>query len=545
MADVTNSNKPEDTRRKLLLLAFAALPWILYVVTGLAEVELPGVYMDEANAAAFSPAIASPAAQDKHHFRLPDNIWGNQSRFPILGGAIYNSVVESYLGVPFFETFGYSTASLRMFHWSIGAASLLLFQLLSLKLFRPVIASLVASTLALDPAITFGLRHTSTGCVLLDIPILAALLMLLRIISTRECSARTATLLGALIAAPIAVYFIAIPIVAPVAILSAVLLWRQRRILPFVIGGFVAYSPILYAYVSIWIQAPAYFNNFGMPGFALNAQAAAPANPVVRLVESAAEFWMFFSTDFLVQFTGARNLPFMTTRGLIICTLFVLAAFVSLGLVAKFRFRNQMHWFAACSTWLPVALFICLGSVFSAISFRHMVAVLPFCYLAFGFLLHQAVEKDWKSASRRASTLAGIAAFLVIVNLISFAHQRIIVGALRNTGGIGRSNEYVSKINLLVPQIFPDSRIVFAGWGYHLQFLYLTRGRVPFDMRFSPPFNWVPQLMQKHGPLAICLDLNSVSELEKFAVDNAITHEVHVIHSRQGLPVYAIVRVSN
>ncbi len=89
--------------------------------------------LDEVNKAAFVPGILNESAALLHHYRLPDNyidLKDGLYRYPILGGAFYNSVITAYLGLPFYKIFGFSVDSIRYFHGGIGFLCVLLGSLL-------------------------------------------------------------------------------------------------------------------------------------------------------------------------------------------------------------------------------------------------------------------------------------------------------------------------------------------------------------------------------------------------------------------------------
>jgi len=94
----------------------------VFLLLAFVEIELPGLYMDEALIDSYVVKLLDPSKADRPLFRLPDNVFDHHDRFPMVGGSIYTGLPAAYLGVPYYALFGLSVSSLRIYHALHGAA---------------------------------------------------------------------------------------------------------------------------------------------------------------------------------------------------------------------------------------------------------------------------------------------------------------------------------------------------------------------------------------------------------------------------------------
>jgi hypothetical protein len=148
-------------------------------------------------------------------------------------------------------------------------------------------------------------------------------------------------------------------------------------------------------------------------------------------------------------------------------------------------------------------------------AFFWVAGLILFLYLSAMFLLkatsfHHLLPLTMIAAAAAASTLYSrglmrplaltIAAFLLISNLASLrnAHDRLL-----ETGGRGFHNENHTLVAELLSGPLMDYHPVFAGWGFHLQFLLLTDGHTPYTFLWSPEVARIDSLLRQHGQVAV------------------------------------------
>lgn len=526
--------------------AIPALRWLpisVFFLVGLVQIDSPGMQMDEVNHAAFAPAIIHDYARDKSHFRLPDNILGDQSRFPILGGSVYNSVLEAYVGAPFFEFFGYSTTTFRLFHLFLGGIIVLLVQKVASRAFSVSTSIAISSALALDPVFIYGLRFTSTGPLWTTIPFLG--LLAIGYSTTRIGSRIRSLFSGILSATGPAIYFVALPCVALSALISLSEAVRRRRATWFIGGALLILLPYLYAIISIAIQSPSSLTHLGMPDFALAKQATMQPSVVSYMSASALEFWNLLTTDAFHRFTGARGVPYAFLRGIILLSLLLLAT-VTVFAPPSADTRNgasSLHLFSY-SIW-PICALVGLGAFLPSISYHHLAALLPFIYLSLGIVLHDAkIREDHRPNLLNRLLSTAIALSLLIVASLSFLQDRAIARSIEQTGGAGYSNECFSTVPRLLRRLFPDSQLIFADWGFHLQFLFLTKGAEPYKVRSASPEKWLIIEASNHEELIICAMPSKAKNICDAATSSSLFYYTYPIHGKSGDLLFVVIHVS-
>jgi len=520
------------------------LPWILFLVFALRELELPGLYMDEINHGAFVPAMFDKAAADKPHFRLPANILGDQSRFPILGGSFYNVTLKAYLAAPLYRFFGYTVLTHRLFEVLVAGGMLFLFFRLAQRLFPgPVTSYALTSALAIDPLLTFQMRSQASSFVLLMVPVLGFLIILHAAWSHRRLSTAQAILAGFCAAVAGMCYFVGAIVLMVPWLALAVFARRSRRLWVLIVSSLLFASPYFYSLISVQLQSPALLHNGGIPQFALDAQSRAHPSVLGRLQSGGAEFIAYLSTTRPLQYASVKNLPGGETKSwLLVCALFFLLADVAFAMVAGQAARTRALQ-RSIVILAPLACLLLLLSFVPSIDTHHLFSTLPLVYLAVGCCADRFAS--WSLPWHRPA-LGWVLALIIPVFLmaISIPQQREVVRALREHGGSGLFNERVSQLPMLKSQLFPKSAIVFADWGFHLPYLFLTEGRMPYAVRMNePPERWLPRELGKKRDLVVCslpkraANIAAVARLQKAKV------EISLIRGRDNVPIYAFIHM--
>jgi MFS family permease len=485
---------------------------------------LPGLQFDEANHYAFVPGLKSEAAARLSHFRLPDNYLDEADgvrQFPIVGGSVYNSVIGAYLGLPYFLVADHSQGSLRLFTAGLVLAAILAVTVLVGRLVGWRAAVVAGAIIATDPSHVFSAR--AQGAPIWPVILFWALSANFLLTSARRDggSGRAAALAGASLGLSVMSYFIGLFIALPLVAAALFIHWRNPRCLALFIGsGLVAYSPFLYAMWSIQLVQPELLRNFGVPDWAQRSSITLfGLDNLARL--NRIVMGSFAAHDFAGGITGR----FATEGGWLRLPAFLSAGCLGAWIVLKRR---------DVSTELP--------------AFFTLVGVTVLLYLAAMFLLkatsvHHLLPLTVVVAAACAGTLAirgpmkflamAVCAILLVSNLASLrnAHER-----LQETGGRGFHNESYTLAPRMLAGPLRDYHPVFAGWGTHLQFLFLSDGQIPYTFIWSPQPETITRLLARHGGVAVV-----VPHADREIVEQGFTaSEVLSFQQRSGEELFMI-----
>ena len=469
-------------------LTIVALVWGVMTMWNF---DLPGLQMDEANHYAFIPGIKSEAAAQLVHFRLPDNYIDERDgvrRFPIVGGSVYNSVMGAYLGLPYFAVTGHSQGSLRIFSAGLALVAILAITNLVGTVFGWSAAALAGAIIATDPSHVFSAR--SQGASIWPVILFWALSanLLLHSARHRDGSAWAAALGGACLGFSVMSYFIGLFLALPIVAAALIVYRRNLRQLALFIGaGLLAFSPFIYAMISIYIEQPELLGNFGVPDWAERPSIERFSLENLSRLKTIV-MGSFASSDFAGGITGRFSTEAEKLR--------ILAFLIAAGLCALIAVSRRA--FAVDQR----AFFWLVG----AILLLHLTAM----FLLKATSVHHLLPVTTIAAAACASTISiqgwfkylalGICAILLVSNLASL---RAAHASLLETGGRGYHNESYSLAPRMLAGPLKDYHPVFVGWGSHLQFLFLTDGRMPYSFAWGPDPERVSGLLKRHERAAV------------------------------------------
>lgn len=496
---------------------------VLWVLMSMWNFPLPGLYFDEVNHYAFIPGVLSEEAARLHHYRLPDN-WLDLSdgklRYPILGGTIYNTVLRTYLGLPFFLVAGFSVEALRVFSALIGLAALLGSASLVGRVFGWLPALLFGLVLATDPTNVFSLRAQGGLFWLLIVFCSIAGHALLVAWRKRELPPWwTPIVAGAAIALAVASYFVGAFVALPLVICGLVVFRKHPgRLAVFLVAGIIAYAPVIYALVSIHLQSPQRLGNFGHPSLVKERPPVFGPDNLARVLGRLRGAWGAYS--FAGNVVGQKFGEFVPWR---VAALVSAAAGWTWWL---FRARPRGPRGALLAV-IAVASCLYVAGLFwlTSLNLHHLIPLSVMLVMAMACLV--AVPGVPRVAG-------GVAlALLLATNAIALpaAHQ-----AVRETGGSRYHNEVYAQPAALLARDYPDYYPVFAGWGFHLQFLFLTRGERPYTFMRKPDFARIGRLNVRHGKLAVFIGRRQREAfLEAFSPESELE-----VRQRNGRPAYSV-----
>lgn len=512
--------------RCLFVLAFLSAAWALM---SLWNFGLPGLYFDEVNHYAFIPGILSEEAARLPHYRLADNwldLQDGQKRFPILGGTIYNSLLRTYIGLPFFLVAGFTTETLRIFSALIGLAALLSSASLIGRTFGWLPALLFGLVVLTDPTNVFSLRSQGGLFWMVIFFSFTAGHALLSAWQRRDRPPWwTAVVAGASIALAVASYFVGAFIAIPLVACGIAVYWRHPRMLLLFVGaGIVAYLPVLYALASIYLQTPQQFSNFGHPSLVKERPPMLGVENVRKALWKLEAAWG--SHRFAAHVVGGLPADYARLR------VAALVAVVVAWAVAAARRSIGSPVQATIMTVLLVASAIYVIAVLAlgSLNLHHLIPLGVMAVMAASCLV----------SIRGMSRIVGLAAvaILVVTNSFSMAGAH---SSVQRTGGNGYHNEtYAFAAYAMTTDTYRDHYPVFAGWGFHLQFLFQTRGERPYAFMARPIKSRLSKLLATHGRLAVFVN---AADRDAFLADFAPDSETR-FRQRDGRHLYSIMLLS-
>ena len=498
--------------------------------------------MDEINTAAFMPAVLDADAANKPHFRLKDNIIENKflksTRFPILGGSVYNTTLKSYVGVPFYKTLGFSVLSHRLYEVCIAGVLLLCFQLVINKTLRDrAITCIVTSCFASDPLFIFQTKSQAFSFVFLLALVFIFYYTLIRVRDFEETPQRRAFIVMGLAAGGASItYFTSLATLTIPMGIGLLLAIRKKCVFYLLIPYLFAVSLFIYGIASVKIQTPSRLSNLGMPNFAISAQNRLSESIIDKIVSALSELQSYLHTSGPLQHTGVDALSHTWGKVMILFLAISIAGLTTCYLIAKRRKEiSQIQNFLFSVG--PIFSFLGLSSLFASIHYHHLFSILPFAYLCLGLATSVIVAIPFFKGSKILKLISLTPPTILLA--INMLHQNVIDEALEKTGGVGLFNERISQIFPLASSLHPDEQLVFTDWGYHLTYLFVSGGQKNFDVRFAPPSKWLEQHLKDHERLFACSSAKTAkvlkAELERVGAEKV---DQTPIYTRDGSLAY-------
>lgn len=459
-------------------LAAFALVVMAYACVALAQITLPGVYMDAVNPDYLVVKVLNRHAQEIGAWLLPANYLAGH-RLPVLI-AMYHGSLTFWAGLPFFWLFGTDVTGLRLTHAMFGIAVL---SGAFLYLWRARTSSWLIAlgcvALALDPSFSYAFRtqsHITLGSAAWMLWGAAALLHASDPMTRHRARWRVAA--GLLFGVSIFGYFIHaffFPALAWFAFTRSGATFRARM------RGLVTWGAGLAVGLSgYWLGYGLIVREFhGVRGFlafaneqqaTLNAFKSAPS-----LGERAGHAWSMTRAildngwHHMLMFSEPAAVPGASLKiGLLV------ALPIALFILASARQR------ASDALKLVVALvvsFLVVSLVFGTrLGGHHYVVLLPLFYVA----LVLGVRDEGRAVAARGLAWLPALPFVVLAGL-NMAGQVHEGEALARTRGVGL---YSDAINRLAADLDRDPRkpfMYFPDWGLSMPVAFLTRGRIGMD----------------------------------------------------------------
>jgi hypothetical protein len=230
----------------------------------------------------------------------------------------------------------------------------------------------------------------------------------------------------------------------------------------------------------------------------------------------------FGTHEFASWITGRMVVDYANLRFMAFGTGLVMIAVCLLD--SKWR-APEKQVFVATSLAIFVLYFAAL-LIFKATSVHHLLPLTVLASALVTLLIGCRGMTRWLGAT--------VCLVLLVSNLLA-THS--VQSRLQETGGRGFHNENYSLIAPILGDQLVEYHPVFAGWGFHLQFLFLTDGQAPYTVTHRPALDRLQTLLHQHGRLAVV-----VAAADRSAVLDAFvaTDELRYTQ-RNGIELFSIV----
>ena len=534
---------------RLLEIFLMGISLTLFLCLSLYQIELPGLYYDEA-------ADAVPAMQillgQKVELVNNAGIWIGGHPFPIMV-MDYVGAVNTYALLPLFSTLGINVFSLRLMPIIGGVLTLILAYFLARELFNKWVAATAMILLAVHPSFIFWTRQ---GIYITSIMSPLALGSLLSFQKWRNDGRSWALYLGFfLLGLGISAKILFLWFIVAVGILYFLLEWRRegpvkpvttyplltpRRlmgsIIAFVLG---AWMILLYNIETqgtlVVMRENLVSSQYGVNNLNFLGNMAKRLDNFKVLLDGG-HFWFFGGV-----LTSNWYPP-----------VFMAAAAV-IALIMIFNRTARQQWRRVAVIFGLVALVLIQSTVtISSLWPTHLYILLPFAIIiiAMGIdLLYRYVS------SSSAITLVGVLVVLALVGqslYVDIKYHKL----LEETGGRRTHSDAIYRLSSYL-QARVDSRPVAMDWGIKNSVQILTQGKVSplevFQYTSEPNqtfYDWLYGTLMKGEHLYVfhsqdCTVYPRYEAFEAFA--RKFSREVHLeetIAEKDGTPIYEVYSVS-
>lgn len=460
-----------------------ALLVLLYGISAMRQVELPGLYMD-----AINPDFLVAQTLDG---RIHNPVWRMPGPpTPILGG-IYYGAQTYYLGLGVFSVLGESVVSARIAHALIGLSIVLLLYLLVRRATSsPALALFAGAGLATDIAFVASFRSQNYIVLGGETWLLASLLLLLDGAGGRR---GRWTLLASGVCMGLAAYGYFVHLFFAPVLLALALFWRESDslrtrmalwgggfiigMLPYVLGYGLALiatggpGPFMAWLRGTLVQLHPLGDSAGyFEGLAVSLHNA-------RLALQGSGNDLMLLGESLVP-DGVHAWPVVIVLASLVCIV---------GLARKWR--DGLHgqqgykWLAL----LPVCYLLVAGIFGARLWVHHFSVLVALAYLTLALAVHQLLGSapGNETHKRRLASGAVVVVLGILVLSANVVQQNRFFARLEQTGGVGMATS--ASAALAESALAERDRAVylFPEWGFFMPFAFLTGNRVHYELAAS------------------------------------------------------------
>lgn len=411
-------------------------------------------------------------------WRRNDNMLSTTHRFSVIASP-YNGLISPYLGYPFFRFFGYNEIGLRVFHLSIGAASVFFTFWLMSSVFASLLWPIAGTLLLVSDSNFFISFRTQYQNGLISLPFLLASLCCL---TSSNITKKRIFLSGVLLGLALFGYF------NYWCLVPACFLWwrlfgrdsfvKPRNLLTWGCGILVGIAPLIYAYISMYFfSRETSFPQFVQTMFFdnLTKQTTWLSN-LHRLIHIC--YFMIGNAFQPSAIAGEFQLLFVNFKSLAVWLLFLVGC---VQCVVKYKDKSpEKKFFGWCV--FSISSFLLTISLFGTrIGEHHLIVVLPIVLVScvYPFCMTIRSTSLWlRHASIPKVALWTPVAFIVLAGLVQ---QNQIVNRLRKTGGLGYFSDAIYQLRYSVERNHRSCHLVLPDWGFWTTLVFLTEGKLDYS----------------------------------------------------------------
>lgn len=454
------------------------LPVLVFLVLGLRELGLPGLYMDAVNPDYLGVWVRQPAGE-MPAWIYPDNALAPGYELPLLN-SLYGGATTAYLAAAAFELFGSGIGTVRLLHVAYGVGLLLLvYRLVEAASGSRVAASVATVLLAVDPSFVYAWRTQYYLQLFPNLFLFGATLLALGL-SGRAGRSRRLALAGIGAFAGFAAYGYFVYAMYAVVLLVVVVRrlpagTRLGGLRDYSAGFAVGWLPYVFAHLSIVVQGG---TGFWWQSIAGLQDAYGVADDVgtglgSKLTYTVSRLATVAGGDQVAGVVLARD---AATEAAGIAVLALAVSAVAAGLVLLRRPSHAPVDDVAGATGSALSLELVAGLLVAQLAFgallgrplepQHYVAVLPWLYVGAG-VGGWAICSAWARTGdlvrwpvRAAGVLAGLLGLLLVTGTLAL-HAELV-----RTGGRGWYSDAVNRVGVELQNLPQDSVAVFPQWGF-------------------------------------------------------------------------------
>lgn len=483
--------KNVNNRGLLKVFVFSSkFPMFIYVALSLIQVTLPGLYMDSVNPDYFAAHIVNP--NNVPVWAYPDNILFEPYRYPLLN-SLYGGAVPAYIGLAFFEVFGYSVFSTRLLHIIYGLIIIYLcYKTVEFLSKNSKLATIIALVIAIDPTFIFAWRTQYYLQLFPLISFIIAVVLLVSVIKDMQGSITvnskklaTSGILAGISALGyfiFAFYFIVLFGVLFYYASKYKLKWKVSGI--YIPSFLIGYSLFIYAHFSIIL-------NEGLDGYINSLKDMSNAYGVAdnlnngfldRIIHVKNLLINLPSGDFIANVIFGTDVSSLNIYKMFIpIIILIIIIYIAICFYSKEKIKaivsDEILIFQQLMI-LTIIFHITLGIVIgSSLNYQHFIMLLPIFYLVGGialFVLGLCIKELLTNKTLFAKSVGLCALILLLIfqmnNNIKFFDN------LNKTGGVGYYSDSINKVAEYSYNISEDEVMIFPQWGYWMGVATATGG---------------------------------------------------------------------
>ena len=459
-------------------------PVILFLLCGMRNIDLPGLYMDAVNPDYLAARFLHPALHNPV-YELPSYF------FNILGN-YYHGVQNYYVAVPFLAFFGSSVTSIRLAQMLFGAIIVAGCTSIVQRISRSNALALACGVaLATEIAFIASFRDQNYivlgGFAWLTLALLVLFPRNLPPEADRAISHRRIFVSGIFCGLAAYGYFVQIFFFPAMLLLTL----RQgaftgRTFMIWCAGVAVGLLPYAFGYFSMYLALGGIHPMMeSLQAGLTTLQPMQAGGSVTRNLVEVFDFARFAVSDReneLMALGTALGSTWGTIKFGMLCFCSI-ALFA--GLLANLA-RRRGAIIDLMMGMLPIS-FLCVSAVFgSRLGAHHFSVLVPLMYVLTALLVARVIVQPLRKRGSPTVARAAIVVLTVSAVIANFCQQQAYLNELNRTGGARRSSSALTTLADQARDTGQHSIYAFPDWGFFTSFAVLTENSVPYVLDISP-----------------------------------------------------------